>query len=260
MLRPTSLIAVIAVTPVLALAACGGDDEGSDKEDFIAEADAACIETSEEINELYAEEGLPQSFEEDVDLLAQRLPISEEGTETASTFEPPEDLADDYDEYLAARESFVDLLRQQLEVGESGDEGQFQSFGPRLKEQADTIDAAGEEVGLQACAQVLPEDQAGDVRAVIEDTATTGDPAHCTEDYTENFVESSGGPEECRKGEEDPANQADSVEISDVKGVDETYARGEVVPSGGPADGRTLIVELVFEDDRWKVDAVFPVE
>jgi hypothetical protein len=258
--RFTWLIAVLAVTPLLLLAACGDDDEGSGSEDFLAEADAACIDGGKRINELYAEEGIPQSFDEDVDLLGKRLPLSEQGVEEASALEPPDDLADEYDEYLAERETFVDLLRQQLEAGEAGNEAQYQSFGPQLDESSDAIDQSAEEVGLEACAQILPEDQVEDVRAVIDDTATTGDPAHCTEDYTENYVEGNGGLERCETGENDPANQAESVEISDVKGLEDVYATASVVPTGGPGDGQELIVELVFEEDRWKIDAIFPVQ
>jgi hypothetical protein len=176
--------------------------------------------------------------------------------EEVSAIEAPDELSDQYDEYLAARGAFLDVLHQTQQAGEAGDEAEFQRLNAQLEERSDAIDVAGEKVGLKACAQVLPEDQVADVRAVIEDTATTGDPAHCTEDYTDNFVEASGGPEGCEAGEKDPANQADSVDISEVKGVDEVYARAVVTPSGGPADGQELIVELVFEDGRWKVDLV----
>lgn len=259
MARFTRFIAALAVAPVLVLAACGDDDDRSANEEFIAEADAGCVETSRESNELYAKEGLPASFEEDVELLEKRLPISEEGVERASTVEPPEELADDYDEYLAERETFIDLLRQQLQVGQAGDEAAYIEFRGRLEDSSDVIDEAGRWVGLGACAQVLPEEQAEDVRAVIEDTATTGDPAHCTEDYTENYVEAGGGLEQCKSGESEAENQAESVEISDVKGVDEVYAIATAMPTGGSADGQELLVELVFEDGRWKIDAITPL-
>ena len=259
MTRFMRLIAVLAVAPVLVLAACGDDDGGDSTDDFIAEADAGCVEGAKEINELYAQEGIPQTFEEDVDLLSKRLPISEQGVEDASALEPPEEVADEYDEYLAQRETFVDLLRQQLQAGEAGNEAEYQGFGPQLQEAGDAIDEAGEEVGLEACAQILPEDQVEEVTAVLEE-GIKSDPANCTERYSESFLETIGGLEACREAESDSSNDPDSVEISNVKGVDEVYATAEAVPSGGPNDGKTLFIELVFVDDSWKVDTVTQAE
>jgi hypothetical protein len=251
------LIAALAVTPVLVLAACG-DDDGSSTDDFVADADAGCVESAKEINELYAAEGLPQSFEEAVALLDKRLPISEEGVQKASELEAPDDVADDYDEYLAQRETFIDLLRQQLQAGKAGDEDKFNGFNAQLDETSDAIDAAGEQVGLEACAQILPDDQVEEVTTVLEE-GIKSDPANCTERYTDTFVEAIGGPDACRESESDSSNDPESVEVSDVKGIDEVYATAEAVPSGGPNDGKTLLVELVFEDDTWKVDSVTPV-
>jgi hypothetical protein len=257
----TRLVAVLSVTPVLALAACGGDGGGSENDDFIAEADAACTDSTREINELYAQEGTPQSFEEAVALGAKRLPISEEAVEKVSAIEAPDDLADDFDEYLAQREQYLDLLRQQQQAGEAGDQASFDQLNAELGETSDAADAAGEQVGLEACALVLPEDQVDEVTAVVEDTATTGDPAHCTEDYTENYVESSGGRAACEEGEQDPNNQLDSIEVTEVKGVDEVYAFVIATATGGPIDGSQEVqIDLVFEDGRWKIDAISPVQ
>jgi hypothetical protein len=250
--------ALLAAATMMLMAACGGDDDGDSTEDFAAEADALCIETAEEVTALFNEEGIPQSFEEDVALLAKRLPIGEELLAEASDLDPPEDIADEYEAYLAELEENVALRNDALDAGEAGDESSYQSYLPRFEAQGDAIDAAAEASGLEACAGILPEDQVADVEAVIQDTATTGDPAHCTEDYTANFVESQGGPEACEQGERDPANQADSVAVTEVKGVDEVTARAEVTITGGPLDGDDAFVELIFEDGRWKVDALFP--
>ena len=116
-----------------------------------------------------------------------------------------------------------------------------------------------------ACALVLAgcggggDDDVDEINALIEDTATVDDPAHCSELMTTAFLEQQGQSSdplaECEAEEAAGGDAADSVEIANVE-VDGDSATAEVAITGGASDGQTVELELVREDDRWKLDRI----
>jgi hypothetical protein len=236
------------------LSACGDDDGGGDTDAFIAEADELCTTESREVNRLFAERGNPQSPEELAALLEERIPLTEQTVTELRELEPPEESSDDFDSFTSSLEERNELLREQQQAASRGDEPTVQRTDAEIRDVDQRTGEVAEEIGFEACAGRLPEEEQEEVRAVLEDVTTTGDPAHCTEDYTETFVEGGGGLEACRKGESDQAAQADSVEIGEISGVSQTSATAEVTFSGGANDGKTLVHFMVYEDGRWKVD------
>jgi hypothetical protein len=383
------MLAGAVIAAALVLAGCGGGDDGggASEEEFIAEVDAVCTQTSEEIEALYAESGDPSNVSQLDALLAKRLPISEQAQEQVEAIEPPDELADEYDQYLSQRREFISLLQEQKQAAERGDDARaaeldreiakagqghtltagelglefcagkpvaddeafaaelddvclpnrrrvvdlFEQRGnprnlpeyaaifperiaiasDRQKElseidppekltadfrklieggaaelaafeallaaaeandekafgnavaQSDqalvVITDAGAALGSYACAGELPSDQDAELRATIEDIRLNADPAHCTEDYTSDFVEELGGQEACEQSEK-PAIEADSVEIGDIGGVDHIDALVDVTVHGGSRDGETATELYIYQEGRWKLDALDPLE
>lgn len=96
------------------------------------------------------------------------------------------------------------------------------------------------------------------IEDAIETSATTNDPANCTELETQNFSEQGSGESgkaavtACEK-EAKESSQADSVEITEVK-VDGSKATANAAISGGNFDGQAVTIALVEEDGKWKLD------
>lgn len=110
-------------------------------------------------------------------------------------------------------------------------------------------------LGATACGgDSEDEDQ---ITEAIEASATTTDPSKCTEFQTAAFNEQQSGAsgdealQVCQNGAGDAP--ADSVEVDAIE-IDGDSATAEVAISGSVIDGSTLAVDLVKEDDDWKLD------
>lgn len=96
---------------------------------------------------------------------------------------------------------------------------------------------------------------------VIETSATSTDPADCSELLTIAFleqVESSEGEEaieECEETAEDASGNPDSVDVSKVV-VNGSSASADTAFNGGNFDGQTINIGLVEEDGEWKLDQI----
>lgn len=98
------------------------------------------------------------------------------------------------------------------------------------------------------------EDQA---TSVIEEAATSTDPADCTRLLTQNFVEQA----ELEEGEaavqscEEDAEDTAEVDVTNVE-VSDDEATAEVAFTGGSFDSQTVAVSLIKDGDQWKIDQI----
>ncbi len=99
-----------------------------------------------------------------------------------------------------------------------------------------------------------------EITEAIETSTMSTDPADCSKYQTENFLEQlefttpdETALESCEESAEDASGDPDSVEVSDTS-VDGEAATASVAFTGGAFDGATFDVELVKEDDQWKLD------
>ncbi len=96
---------------------------------------------------------------------------------------------------------------------------------------------------------------------VIETSATSDDPATCTELVTQTFLdqveegEGKAAIKECEEDAEDTADNPDSVEVTEVE-VDGTNATANAAFTGGGFDGQTLTVAVVDDGGDWKLDEI----
>jgi hypothetical protein len=137
---------LLLLVPLLALAACGGDD-GPSREDYIAEADALCERINEEIEEVNEPE--PTDLESLRELLDAGLDLTREGLEELQEIEPPEELEDEVDEFL-------DTARDQEQALERArDAGTFEEGAQVLREELPPIvearTEAADEIGFEKC-------------------------------------------------------------------------------------------------------------
>lgn len=114
-------------------------------------------------------------------------------------------------------------------------------------------------LGLAACGGGSSED--GAIEGVIETSATTADPANCTELQTQTFDEQNAqtegeeAVEACEAEAEKGEGTAESVDISNLS-IDGESATAEVAFTGGGFDGQAVEVSLAKEGEGWKLDEV----
>jgi hypothetical protein len=130
----------------LAAAGCGGDDRLT-REELIEEADATCAEFDQQIEDVPEPESL-----DDIERYVQEIrPIVEEGTDELDALEPPEDLADEYDEWIEATRSGVERFDELEEAAASGDEQRIQEVFEDVGTGGEDADRLAEEIGFQEC-------------------------------------------------------------------------------------------------------------
>jgi hypothetical protein len=130
----------------LAAAGCGGDDRLT-REELVEEADATCREFDQRVEEVDEPESL-----DDIERYVQEIrPIVEEGTEELDALEPPEELEDEYTEWIEATRSGVDRIGELEDAAASGDEQRIQEVLQGGAEGGEEADRLAEELGFQEC-------------------------------------------------------------------------------------------------------------
>jgi len=99
-----------------------------------------------------------------------------------------------------------------------------------------------------------------EIETVIEESVGSDDPAACTEVATLAFLEQTelargdAAIASCVESTQDPSDDPDSVEVSEVE-VDGSTATATVAFEGGSFDGQSLAVSLI-DDGGWKLDRI----
>jgi hypothetical protein len=102
-------------------------------------------------------------------------------------------------------------------------------------------------------------DDEAEITEAIQTSATSTDPADCTELQTTRFTEQStfevgdAALTQCEEDATSDTDNPDSVEVSNVS-VDGENATADATFVGGPLDGSVVSLALVQEDDQWKLD------
>lgn len=146
--------AILASAGLLALgvAACGGGGSGGGEqltaEEYAAELNAIC----EDFNATQ-EEFQPQSLEDFAELGPAVHDAFEEAITSAEALEPPDELADTADAFVAAGKEQLDLFSELIDAAAAGDEEKVSELAEEGS-QADTeSDALAEELGATACTE-----------------------------------------------------------------------------------------------------------
>jgi hypothetical protein len=130
----------------LAAAGCGGDDRLT-REELVEEADATCADFDQRIEEIDE----PES-PEDIERYIQEIrPIVEEGTDELDTIQPPEELEDEYDQWIQEMRSAIERFDELEEAAASGDEQRIQEALQSTGEGGEEADQLAQELGFQEC-------------------------------------------------------------------------------------------------------------
>lgn len=158
---------LVIATAALAIAGCGGDDDTTTastgasgatgaggsaltEEEFVSQADAICADVNGQIEGLQA----PTASDDLAtlsDFAQQGLDIVEPAVEQFQALVPPEDLQDQWEDYLSSVEDQVDLDRQLADAAAAGDTQEVNSLVDQLN--AGNNNQAAADLGLDECAK-----------------------------------------------------------------------------------------------------------
>jgi hypothetical protein len=131
----------------LAAAGCGGGDDRLTSEELVEQADATCADFDQRIEEVDE----PES-PEDIERYVQEIrPIVEEGTDELAELQPPEELEDEYDQWIQETRSAIDMFDELEEAAASGDEERIQEVLQSAGEGGEDADRLAQELGFQEC-------------------------------------------------------------------------------------------------------------
>jgi hypothetical protein len=246
-------VALIATVPLLALAACGSDEE-PDPGEFVADANQICLDTARKVAKARADTDAPRSPAQAATVIDGELPVRIEGLARLQELEPPEQLAASWATYVALQEERISAQEMGLAAAERDDPEAFADYQVRFERLSDNLAEAGGALGLETCAELLPPAGQRDVAEVVEKLLTSFDSVRvCEEAVTERFIEAFyGDVEECIDAR--PAPDAVSLKLLDSGGVASTYAFVDVEVTDFLGEKRQIRVELTFDDGAWKVD------
>jgi hypothetical protein len=252
------LVPLVALLTIVGFSACGSSDPSAD--DFRAEADEICTEQVRGFQGVEAKLGSSTSLEEEAKLQKQLLPLRQKSLSELEEVEVPDDVAKQFDRYLEIRRELAELRKKQLALLEKGDEEGLDPVNEKISDLNDELDEVGEKAGLEACASVLPKDQAKEAEAVVEEVALTTNPERvCREIVTQNYLDTGfeGSFEECAMFQREEAeNFADDVKVEEVGGVADTSAAVTITEVGGMYDGEESTWVLKREGGEWKVNLI----
>jgi hypothetical protein len=146
--QPHVLVLLAFLTGAMGLAAagCGGGGDRLTREELVEEADATCVEFDQRVEEIDEPESL-----DDIERYLQEIrPIVEEGTDELDALEPPEELADEYDQWIQETRSAIGRFDELEEAAASGDEQRIQEVFQDVGEGEDA-DRLAQELGFQQC-------------------------------------------------------------------------------------------------------------
>lgn len=241
------------------LAACGDDDGDGSGDGAASPLDAACVDGAERLTELTTEQGAPFVLADAREYLPEQIAIEEDVLAELEDAGAPKGRQAEFDEWTDTRAQRIESLEQQLARAEAKDVNgykQVENETEALEERGYRQAAALE---LMACAGELSSEQAAELEVTIMDIFTTGDPAHCTEDYTENYVERQAGTDGLCEQLERTQQQASDVEIHSLHGVEDVNGVAVITLTGTDEEPATFRVNFIRDEDRWKLDSHFQV-
>jgi hypothetical protein len=267
-------IGVLGIAGALVTVGCGGDEEE-------AASDPTAAFTSE-VSEICFDQGVEQR-----DVTVDNLPFESPEEEAAHTnqitevllsyddefeaAEPPDDLADSYERYLGVRAEVAKARPGLAEAMAAEDTDALTAISEELGALRTESRMLAKEMGLEGCDAVLPEDQAQAASAVVEEFVTTTDPELACEELVYDalvevqFARGNQDPHEvCIKDQEyferKPDLAAKGIEVTEVTGADNVFARVDYDEVGGKFDGLASFANLYYEDDKWRIIELYALE
>jgi hypothetical protein len=136
-------------------AGCGGDEDGGDADTFRAEANAICADYEEKIATIPP----PQEALDEWTAIAGDIgDLLETGVNELDALEPPGDLSDSYDEWLALKRESLSATRDLQDAGAAANQELISEALDRIEQSEGRADEIAAELGLDECATSLAGD------------------------------------------------------------------------------------------------------
>jgi hypothetical protein len=142
-------LAIAAASLLLALAACGGDDGDSEAEtQFLADVNAVCADYGPKLALVPPP---AQDIDEWAATGADLADLLEASVNELRLLVPPEDLADDFGEWLELRTEMATAMREVQAAGGLHDEPAVTEALGRVDEAMETADPLATQLGFESC-------------------------------------------------------------------------------------------------------------
>ena len=252
--------AALAALACLLFAGCGGG-ESEPEEPAGFEADAADLCTAAAVDQV--EIALAGRRGEISDAAEQSEMLYRSAVEYAERFaalEAPEESADSWARYVETRERAAELVDAQAKALAAGEETTAREAAGELEALLRERDAIGAELGIDACARVLPAEDVAEIEEAIELGAASGDGDQvCSEVVSEILIEErfEGNFADCVRAQS-TTPLAEAVRYERIYGIDEVLATAEIELSGGLRGGGPALVQLIPEEGAWRILEISP--
>ena len=142
-------------TCLVLAAGCGGDEDGGDTDAFPAEANAICADYEEKIATIPPPQ---EDLDEWAAIAGDIGDLLEAGVNKLDALEPPGDLSERYDEWLALKRESLSATRDLQDAGPAANQELISEALDRIEQSEGRADEIAAELGLDECATT----QAGD--------------------------------------------------------------------------------------------------
>jgi hypothetical protein len=142
-------------TCLVLAAGCGGDEDGGDTDAFRAEANAICADYEKKIATIPPPQ---EDLDEWAAIAGDIGDLLEAGVNELDTLEPPGDLSERYDEWLALKRESLSATRDLQDAGAAANQELIPEALDRIEQSEGRADEIAAELGLDECATT----QAGD--------------------------------------------------------------------------------------------------
>lgn len=246
----------------IAVAACGG---GAGGDDFVAGANAACLQASQRSSAITVSPAGALASQQDA-ITAEKGWVREQTAKVAAlrALDAPADQRAAFADFVAKSAAAAEAEQAALKLAQAGDPEAYRSQAGKaggLSEAA--TDAAARVDGLDVCARELPASQAEEITERISATETEADPGQCTDYFMPNVVKQQwNSVQKCREFQESERQSqiSDSVDVKVTGGVDHVNADAVVSFHGGSNDGLVVDYGLYYKDGEWMVAFANPKE
>ena len=150
MSRDSIRAAVLASMVMFVAAACGGGgDDRLTREELIEQGDAICTEYESRVDEVEA----PKSSDDVARFVDEAKPIIEEGTDKLDELTPPEELEDDYDQWIELSRNGVAAIDDLKAAAEEGDDARVEEILQGLDDDEAEADRLAQDIGFEDCGE-----------------------------------------------------------------------------------------------------------
>lgn len=144
------LVGLAVAAASVAFASCGSGSSTS-PEEFQADANRVCHDAERELDRIQA---MPPGTADQAEKQAEALiDVSEQALDNLRKIDPPEDLADTYDRYLAEREKGIGFIEDARDAAADNDSDAYVRAKRRLAAEQPTRRQLALQLGLGACSR-----------------------------------------------------------------------------------------------------------